>query len=179
MKEEIIILSDLWGINKSEWFVHFERMLSGNYYVKFYDSCKLGEIDLTPYEEKNIHKQFVKCGIEKASNKLLILEKQPKIYIGCSVGGVILWKAGLKGLPVKKLITISATRLRKEKEKPNCSIKTYFGELDEYKPKPTWFELVGKDANKILKGNHEIYKNKLSVAQIINDLNNEKWIDLR
>lgn len=179
MKREIIILSDLWGKKESDWFVHFEQILSDDYKLKFYDSCELGEIDITEYEEKSIHNQFVEFGIEKAANKLLNIEKQPKIYIGCSVGGVIIWKSGLKGLPINKLITISATRLRKEKEKPICPIKTYFGEHDDYKPNSIWFELMGLDCISILKGNHEIYKEKLKITQILKDLNREKWIDLK
>jgi len=171
MKKEIIILSDLWGKNKSEWLVQFNETLSPEYKTKFYDSCELGEIDLTLSEEKLIHRQFVNFGIQKAVNKLLRIETQPQIYIGCSVGGVIAWKAGLLGLKMEQLITLSSTRLRMETEKPNCPITMYFGELDKHKPAAKWFESIGCNYKIIEQSNHDIYKDQLVVDQIVENIN--------
>ena len=176
---EIVVLSDLWGTKKSEWFSCYEELISANYKIKFYDSCELGKIDLTKYEEVNIHSQFVEFGIQNAVNKLLETEKQPKIYIGCSVGGVILWRAGLRGLPIEKLVTISATRLRKEREKPFCPVRMYFGETDKYKPDEKWFKQIGIYSKYVIKGNHDIYREKTSILKILKNLNEEKWIDLK
>lgn len=168
MKKELIIVSDLWGRNRSDWLVHFEQLLGERYDLKFYDACQLGEVDLTDYNQENLHRQFVDFGIEKAVNKLLNLEPKPKLYIGISVGGVILWRAGLLGLPIQKLVTISATRLRHETEKPNVPIQLFFGLLDEYQPDKNWFNALQVDGHFIPKGDHDIYQNSLTVAQIFN-----------
>lgn len=176
---EIAVVSDIWGIRKSEWFMYYQELMSANYEMKFYDSCALGLIDLTKYEALNIHNQFVEFGIQNAVNKLLEIEKKPKIYIGCSIGGVILWRAGLRGLPIKKLVTISSTRLRKEIEKPSCPVKMYFGESDAYKPTDKWFKQIGINSNYIITGNHDIYKENTSILKILKNLNEEEWIDLK
>ncbi|MEM0993698.1 MAG: hypothetical protein AAF847_09050 [Bacteroidota bacterium] len=71
--KEIVVLSDLWGIGKSEWFMYYRKLMSVSYAIKFYDSCELGQINLTKYEEANIHEQFIKFGIQNAVDKLLEL----------------------------------------------------------------------------------------------------------
>jgi len=111
MKQELVVLSDLWGAKRSSWFSYFQKSLKDNYHVQFYDVCDLREIDLSDYRQEHIHQQFVDFGIQRAVTKILELGNKPKIYLGCSVGGVILWKAGLLGLPIEQLIAISSTRL--------------------------------------------------------------------
>lgn len=176
--QEVVVLSDLWGVKKSEWFKYYQKLLGQYYNIKFYDCCELGQINISEYEEKSLHQQFVSFGIENAVNKLLDIEQKPKIYIGCSVGGVIAWKAGQKGLPIDRLITISSTRLRKEIEKPNCPVKMYFGDCDAYSPDIDWQKLIGIDLICIINGGHQIYKDQSSIEQIILDLNKLNWIDL-
>ncbi len=167
MKPTLIILSDLWGAKRSSWLDNFQKTLGDDYKIKFYDACVLGEIDSSDDQEKNIHRQFIDFGIQKAVKKLLTLEKEPQMYLGCSVGGVILWKAGLQGLPIKKLLTISATRLRKEIEKPNCSVELYFGQEDSYQPDGNWFKNMKIKGHFIPRGGHDIYKDQLVVKQIL------------
>ena len=86
MKKGVVIVSDLWGVQKSEWLVNFKELLEDQYTVKFYDACSLGEIDLTIYEQENLHRQFVDFGIEKAVSNLLNQESESKIYFGCMAG---------------------------------------------------------------------------------------------
>jgi len=167
----LIILSDLWGARKSGWLVNFQNNLENKYRVKFYDVCSLGEIDLSDFQEEKLHRQFVDFGIQKAVQNILELEKKPKIYLGSSVGGVILWKAGLEGLPIKKLIAISSTRLRKESEKPNCPLELFFGENDVYKPDDSWFTRMKINAHFIQEGDHDIYKDQFFVSQILHQSN--------
>lgn len=177
MKPEIIILSDLWGKRKSEWVEYYEQNLSKNYEVKFYDSCDLGQIEMSHYDEKFIHSQFVEFGIDKAAENLRNTETQPKIYIGCSVGGAIIWRAALKGLPIEKLITISATRIRTEVIKPECPMKLYFGEDDPNRPLGEWYEALGIHDFFVIKGHHDIYKKPSTIKQILRSLHAENWID--
>ncbi len=167
MKKEVVIVSDLWGAKRSEWLVNFKALLEDQYEVKFYDACQLGGIDLKIYEQENLHRQFVDFGIEKAVSNLLKLEPEPTLYIGCSIGGVILWKAALKGLPIEKLIAISSTRLRKETERPYCPLSLFFGENDPFQPDQNWFNQMGIKGHFISEREHDIYKDRAIVSQII------------
>ncbi len=167
MKKEIIILSDQWGKARSDWKEYFQRQLSINHSIQFYDSCDLAGIDASNLDEESIHRKFIEYGIENAVNKLIQYEKKPKIYIGCSVGGLIAWKAGIRGLKIQKLIAISSTRLRLETEKPNCPIQLYFGEFDNYRPKYEWLEKMNCNYEVILGKNHNIYENKKEISKIL------------
>lgn len=176
MKKELVIVSDLWGVRKSDWLDSFKSHLSTNYTISFLDACSLGELDIGEYKEKNLHHQFIEFGIEKAVAKLLAFQNKSSLFIGCSVGGVILWKAALSGLPIDKLITISSTRLRKETASPKCDFQLYFGKNDPYKPSTEWLNQIGRGQCNLLKGGHEIYKNEASINQIIEDLSRKEWI---
>lgn len=167
MKKEIIVISDLWGKSKSNWFDKYVEKLGDNYTLKYYDACLLGEVETEPYEQDQLHHQFVQFGINNAIDNLLELEKSNRIYIGCSVGGVIAWKAGLKGLPIEKLITISSTRLRKESKAPNCQLYNFFGNNDVHKPNSEWLNSSIYGATFIIDGSHDIYKKCISIDYII------------
>jgi len=158
MKQEVIIISDLWGAGRAEWYDLFQSRLEPIYNLTFYDACKLGEIDLTLYDQENLHKQFLDFGIDKAILALLDYHHKSCIYIGCSVGGVIAWKVARRGLPVEKLITISSTRLRKETESPDCVKYNFYGKGDQYKPSSDWLASTEMGHTTLLDGSHYIYK---------------------
>ena len=61
-KQRIIILSDLWGEEKSDWIVHYISILEKYFEVKYYDSCILGGVDKSDYSEESLHHQFVTGG---------------------------------------------------------------------------------------------------------------------
>jgi len=166
MNKEIIIISDLWGSQKSDWLVGYKKTFSKDFSIKFYDACELGSVNTKPYLQHELHNQFVEFGIESAAKELLKLERTPKMYIGCSVGGVIAWKASLLGLPIEKLITISATRLRREIQKPSCPLYLLFGENDQYKPSLDWFDSLNIKKYEFLEGDHEIYKEQHTIQKI-------------
>ncbi len=160
MKSKLIILSDIWGIQKSEWINYYIDLLSSDYDIKHYDSCNLGEVETNSLNENLRHQQFVNHGIEKAVKKLIELEKKECDILAFSIGGTIGWKAALKGLKIKNFYAISSTRLRYETEKPDCKIKLYFGEEDDFKPTSDWFEKLHLTNEIIKKGNHQIYTDK-------------------
>lgn len=139
MKPRLIILSDLWGKERSSWVASYVELLSPFFDLKQYDCCDLGEIDKANYNEKNLHNQFVNGGIERAVDALLKKERNTVTVLAFSIGGTIAWKAALKGLKVETLIAISSTRLRYETQVPNCRVKLYFGERDDNKPDGSWF----------------------------------------
>ena len=168
MANKIIIISDLWGSGRSRWVEHFRRILESNYSIQFYDACLLGSVDTRYYDERLIHQQFVEFGIDQAADKLIAQNEINAVYIGCSVGGVIAWRAGLKGLPMKKLITISSTRLRRESQKPKCEVINFFGKEDEYKPEDIWLNSLGFGQSFSIDGGHDIYADYEAVKFIIN-----------
>ncbi|NOU58684.1 alpha/beta hydrolase [Marinifilum caeruleilacunae] len=157
MKERLIIISDLWGKEKSQWLNHYTQILETKFDLAFYDSCEIGEVDKSNYTQGDLHKQFVSGGIEKAVEKLIELEKSPVHILAFSVGGVIAWKFGLRTNNVKSLKCVSSTRLRKETKRPNGKIKLYFGENDEHRPKSEWIENMKLESKLIEGKGHQVY----------------------
>ena len=100
-KPKLIILSDLWGREKSGWVDFYIERLQNNYSITYYDCCELGGIDKTSYTEQDLHHQFIDGGIETAVTNLLANEKDEVSILAFSIGGVIVRKAALLGLKVK------------------------------------------------------------------------------
>jgi pimeloyl-ACP methyl ester carboxylesterase len=157
MKPRLIILSDLWGKEKSDWVSAYVELLRDKFEIQYYDCCELGAIDKTNYTEENLHSQFVNGGIEKAVDNLLKKEKNEIDVLAFSIGGTIAWKAALKGLNVRSLFVVSSTRLRYENEIPNGAIKLYYGENDSNIPSNNWFAKHSIDFEIIKNKEHDFY----------------------
>lgn len=171
MKNRLLILTDLWGNVDSSWIKVYAENLRDKFELKLYNSCEIAEIDSYRKTEKEIHTEFVQSGIEKAIGNLLILEKEEIDVLAFSVGGFIAWKSEMKGLKIRNLKAISSTRLRNEISKPNCSIKLYFGENDEYKPKEEWFGNLKIDCELVKNAEHNIYENLDFAKRVCQDIN--------
>lgn len=170
MKPRLIIVSDLWGFEKSEWIKEYIKLLEAQFEIQFYDSCDLGQIDKTEYEETKLHHQFVNGGIEIAAKRLLELEKNSSDVLAFSIGGVIAWKAHLNGLKINNFYTVSSTRLRYENSKPNFQLKLYYGEKDDHLPSSDWFDNMGL-IPKIYKNiGHHLYTEIKYIMDICNDI---------
>lgn len=172
-KPRVLILSDLWGFSKTAWYPPFEESLEDYFDIDFQDSRALAGIGDIPLEERAIHNQFVNGGIEEAVKTLCRQGNSYEALLGVSVGGVIGWKAILKGLNANRLYAISATRLRFETEKPQCPVKLYFGENDPFSPDDTWEESMGVELLRLMQG-HNLYYEKLigkfiSLNHIVSD----------
>lgn len=175
MKPRLVVLSDLWGKEKSNWLESYIKNLKSTFEIQYYDCCDLAGIDISDYQEDILHKQFVNGGIDRAVDQLLKIETYKINILSFSIGGTIAWKAGLKGLDINYLFTISSTRLRKETETPLGVIHLYFAENDLYKPSEEWFEKMHLKAKIFKNTNHEMYKdqniaNKICF-EIIKELN--------
>lgn len=157
MKERLIIISDLWGREKSEWLINYTRILETNFSVLFYDSCELGQIDVSNYTQENLHKQFLDGGIERAIDQLIAREKHKVNIFAFSIGGKIAWNFGLKSDNIKSLVCVSSTRLRNETEKPNGNLELYYGENDEYKPTEECFENMKLNYKIVSNKGHQVY----------------------
>lgn len=161
MKKRLIILSDLWGKSAENWENQYIQKLETTFEIQYYDSCELGKIDSTADTQNNRHEQFINSGIDIAVDELLKLEKEEIYVLAFSIGGTIAWKAGLKGLPINTLIALSATRLRYEKEKPNCNIQLIYGEEDSFQPKVGWLKKMKINPQIVAKKDHGFYQNYL------------------
>lgn len=158
MKKRLIILSDLWGREKSEWFVNYTQILSTNFNIKYYDCCELGGIDKSDYREEKLHKQFVNGGIDRAVGNLIELEKNSISVLAFSIGGTIAWKFGIKSELIESLVGVSSTRLRHETSKPKGNIALYFGQHDANKPKVEWFDNMVLNCNILADQEHQFYQ---------------------
>jgi dienelactone hydrolase len=170
MKPRLIILSDLWGKEKSDWVSAYVELLKDKFGIQYYDCCELGVIDKTNYIEENLHSQFVNGGIEKTVEHLLKIEKNQVDILAFSIGGTIAWKAALKGLNVRSLFAVSSTRLRYENEIPNGTIKLYYGENDSSTPSENWFEKHSIDFEIIKNKEHNFYTEKDFSASICKEI---------
>jgi hypothetical protein len=170
MKPRLIILSDLWGKEKSDWVSAYVEQLRNKFEIQYYDCCELGAIDKTNYTEENLHSQFVNGGIEKAVEHLLKVEKNEIDILAFSIGGTIAWKGAMKGLNVRSLFAVSSTRLRYENEIPNGAIKLYYGENDSNTPSENWFEKHSIDFEIIKNKEHNFYIEKDFAASICKEI---------
>jgi hypothetical protein len=161
VKPKLLIVSDLWGVEKSEWIEFYTSKLTHHFEIEYVDSCELGNVSKATYLEENLHKQFVNGGIEIAADNLVRQENSEELTVlAFSVGGVIAWKAWLCGLNVKSLFAISSSRLRNEIEKPIGIIKLIYGENDQYQPSAEWFDKMNVESVMIKNEAHDCYTTK-------------------
>ncbi|QDP84273.1 alpha/beta hydrolase [Chryseobacterium sp. SNU WT5] len=168
-KPRLIILSDLWGRKKSFWIEYYRSLLENEFTIKYYDCCELANLDTTEYTAEHLHWQFLNGGIEKAVENLRQLEKGEIDVLAFSIGGVVAWKACLKGLKAKSIFALSSTRLRNEVEKPEGVIKLFYGENDESQPNNQWFQDIKIERQIVKDEGHEFYQ-KLEFAKRISKL---------
>ncbi len=165
-KPKIILLSDLWGLEKSEWTVFYIDSLAQYFDVVYYDSCELGEIGKRDATEITRHEQFLNGGVERAVRNILSREQKPVYVLGFSVGGYIAWKAAISGLDVVNLFAISATRLRVEIEKPATNITLFYGQEDAYIPNEDWFNQMDISKKIYLNETHDFYQKTEIAAEV-------------
>lgn len=165
-KPRIVLLSDLWGTQNSDWVRYYTAILEQHFDTQFYDCCELGNVDKSNHSQENRHNQFLQGGIERAVEILLQIETETVDVLGLSIGGTIAWKACLSGLKVENLYAISSTRLRYETQKPMVKINLFYGENDENKPQNNWFELMEIPMKLFKNQAHEMYK-KQEIAEEI------------
>ncbi len=177
-KSRIILLSDLWGIEKSDWITYYRTALERYFEIIYYDSCELGNVDKSDYSEEKLHHQFVHGGIETATKNLLLKANDAKNILGFSVGGSIAWKAVLSGLKAENIFTLSSTRLRYETQKPSAIIELFFGEEDTHKPNTDWFQKMGISEIFYKNEGHELYKKKEIAEDICNRIIRQFKLDI-
>ena len=168
--ERVVVLSDMWGAKRGMWITSYLGYLQQYYNIEYYDIQQLADVDLLVQSEKNIHTAFVDGGIDTAVSQLVKKETKPAHYLAFSMGGTIAWKANLKGLPMKSLYTVSATRLRKEVERVDGEVKMLFGSKDLYKPSAKWSETIGVNLEIVENFGHEMYSDSQVIQKVCLDL---------
>jgi hypothetical protein len=166
MKKRLLILSDLWGFTDVSWVKHYMRQLQEDFDIVLYDSCELAGITKQGLSQEERHQFFVDGGIETAVTKLLDLEKTTVSVLAFSVGGVIAWKFALRCTTVQNLVCVSSSRLRYEQNKPDSRIFLFYGVLDAYIPKATFFRKLAVPHHIIQNVAHDMYRQKLIAATI-------------
>ncbi len=173
MIQRLIVLSDLWGIGRSQWWAYYEQPLRNHFEVEWYDCCQLGDINLSNCEQEKLHQQFLAGGLERAVSGLLAAEKHrpPARLLAFSIGGTIAWKAIQQGLPCKYFCAVSATRLRKEQETLPIKGKLYYGADDPYRPDERWGQQQSTLSYELLPAyGHEAYTKAEVAETIVNEL---------
>jgi hypothetical protein len=170
MAEKLVVVSDMWGAKKGLWITSYLGYLQQYFDITFYDCQQLANIDIKVNSEKNLHEAFLNGGIDTAVTHLMKKEKEPSHYLAFSTGGTIAWKAGLKGLPMKSLYSVSSTRIRYEKKKPNVPTTLVYGELDEFRPSQEWSSKLGLDKEVIKNFGHELYSDEKIIKKVCLDL---------
>jgi hypothetical protein len=170
MAEKLVIVSDMWGAKRGLWITSYLGYLQQYFDITFYDSQQLANLDLPVSSEENIHNAFVDGGIDTAVAHLLKREKNPCYYLGFSTGGTIIWNAAKKGLPVKSLYCVSATRIRLEDEKPCAPFTLLYGENDSAKPYDKWASNLGIEMEIFKNFGHTLYTDEKIIQKVCMDL---------
>lgn len=172
MAEKLVILSDMWGAKKGLWITSYLGYLQQYFDITYYDIQTLANLDVTVHTTDNVHRAFTEGGIDTAVAHLLKKETEPAHYLGFSIGGTIAWKAGLMGLPMKSIYTVSSTRIRAEENRPECKTTALFGDTDMYRPKLSWNEKVGVKSELIKGFGHTMYTDEKIIGKVSLDLLN-------
>ena len=170
MAERLVVLSDMWGAKKGLWITSYLGYLQQYFDIVFYDCQQLSNLDVKIHTAENIHTAFVEGGIDTAVAHLLKRETKPAHYLAFSTGGTIAWKANLKGLPVKSLYAVSATRIRLEEKKPCNPVTLLYGSNDEHKPTQEWSETIGQEFEIVPNFGHELYTDEKIIKKVCLDL---------
>ena len=170
MAEKLVIVSDMWGAKRGLWITSYLGYLQQYFDITFYDSQQLANLDITVNSEENIHKAFVDGGIDTAVAHLLKKEKNPCYFLGFSTGGTIIWNAAKKGLQVKSLYCVSATRIRLEQEKPCTPFTLLYGENDSAKPDDAWAGNMGIEMEIFKNFGHTLYTDEKVIKKVCIDL---------
>jgi len=170
MAEKLVVLSDMWGAKKGLWIASYFGYLQQYYDIVFHDCQQLGNIDVPVSSEENVHRAFVEGGIDAAVASLLKKETKPAHYLAFSTGGTIAYKAALKGLPMKSLTAISATRIRLEEQRPDTQLNLLYGECDPNKPDMEWSQQVGVDFKIAPNFGHMLYSDEKIISEVCLEL---------
>ncbi|WP_411030178.1 hypothetical protein [Spongiimicrobium sp. 3-5] len=170
MAERLVVLSDMWGVKKGLWITSYLGYLQQHYDIVFYDCQQLAHIDLAVNSTENLREAFLNGGMDTAVAHLLIKETGPSHYLAFCGGGTIVWKAALKGLPIKSLFAISPANLYSEQDKPDCPVKILCGENQEDRPSLEWSKELKVPMEIMPNYGRELYSDEKIITKVCQDL---------
>ncbi|BDD10814.1 hypothetical protein FUAX_32460 [Fulvitalea axinellae] len=169
-KPRLIILSDLWGRERSGWLDFYAPVLDQKFRCEYFDCCELGDVRKDDYTQEALHRQFVDGGIERAAKKLSETVTEKVYVLAFSVGGAVAWRSVFLGLDCAGLFAVSSTRLRYEKELFPVKTSLYFGSEDPYCPDEDWAERTGTSLRVISGGGHALYMEEKFASKIAEEI---------
>ncbi|PCI31768.1 MAG: alpha/beta hydrolase [Flavobacteriaceae bacterium] len=173
MKEQLLVISDLWGFQNSPWIALYLDRLAQDFEISEFDCYLESEINPTITSETDIHQYFITKGIEICIEKLTKITRKKTSILAFSIGGTIAWKTALKGSKYKLFFAVSATRLRLENKRPTGNIALFYGAEDNSRPREAWFEQNNISYTLYHGKKHNLYMNSDSCTRICSTLINE------
>ncbi|HRO09598.1 MAG TPA: hypothetical protein PK047_12095 [Saprospiraceae bacterium] len=157
-KPDLIILSDMFGIDGAVWMDSYKLLLDDTFNIRLYDSGVLAQTDEYNSDKDMRHQYFLSGGTDIAVSALLQQETEPVWVLGFSIGGLIAWKAILNDMKAINFIAVSSTRLRYETEIPDIPVYLFYGEHDAYKPDNNWINDMKIHCDIFENAHHDMYK---------------------
>ncbi len=171
MAERLVVISDMWGAKKGIWATSYLVYLQQYFNISYYDSQQLANLDAcVDCTDQELKDGFDHGGIETAIGQLRQKEKIPARYLTFGVGGEIVWKAILKGLPVKSLYAVSAHGLPFEGQRPNIPVRWVYGALDADKPSSAQLERMQRYVEIVQGFGHDLYTDDTIIKKIAKNL---------
>jgi hypothetical protein len=169
MAERLVIVSDMYGSKRGLWITSYLGYLQQYFDIVFYDSKELANIELAVHSDENVYEAFIGGGVNTAVAHLLKKEQQPGHYLTFCAGGNIAWKAGMMGLPMKSLYSISPPNLEEFEWKPDCPVHLLYGEYGDFNrrlPSVEWAETVGAKLEVVPKFGYELYSDEKIIQKV-------------
>ncbi|PIF00805.1 MAG: hypothetical protein CR994_03905 [Maribacter sp.] len=171
MAEKLVVISDMWGAKKGAWATAYLVYLQQYFNLTYYDCQQLANIDAGIYcSDKDLKDAFVNGGIQTAIDQLMQKEKEPCHYLAFGLGGDVVWKASLQGLPMKSLYAVSTYGLYYGSQGTDIPITLVYGSLDANLPSKGKMGQLQMDIETILDFGHDLYAKDEIIKKIAKDL---------
>jgi len=170
MADKLIVVSDMWGVQKGLWITSYLGYLQQYFNIEFYDSRELSQVDKHLASSDEVHSAFINGGKDKAVAQLLAKENIASHYLTFCAGGTIAWEAALKGLPMKSLYAISPIDLENHSQGPDCPVKILFGEADDIIYDDEWAIRTGAQIETMPNFGHEMYSDEKIIQKVCLDI---------
>lgn len=174
--QKILIISDLFGLHADNHADDAYIWQTANFFeARGYTTEARSALTLANIKpnlsQEQIHQAFLSTGINQAATELCKEQNAYDLGIGFSIGGTILWEAATqKKTLFKRIICISATRLRYKSDPAPCLTITIYGENDPFAPKAAWANSAHCQYHLLKNAAHDFYKIKETLATALTTL---------
>jgi len=166
MAERLVVLSDIWGAKKGMWITSYLGYLQQYFDIVYYDSQQLSDIDVVNYTPEEVCAALEHGGMDTAVAQLMIKETVPSHYLSFCCGGLIAWKAALRGLPMKSLYSVSPLNIQLENERPDIPVTLLYGEHQEDRPSQAWVDHMNVPIEVVPKFGRELYTDEKIIKKV-------------